>query len=229
MLTLPTSTQPLRTRSELQLLFSRDQRLSEAHFTALIQALLNKEDDQFHGAWNRGTYSLDAVVFYDGHLWKAISSEYDLQLVSVSLGIVAEVETTYHERIFDRAGTQVSDREDFLSNQSFQSLRQALQAAQCAPSLNKQIKSDLVQQIATSIDYPTRTKICSDEAPSLDSADWMSETASQLDKVKRDLEKIQAALGQCKQGLAFLTLGFVAIVAWWLLAGVFHWLTQVWG
>ena len=84
MLTLSTTSQPLRSRSELQLLFARDQRLSEAHFAALIQSLLNKEDDQFYGVWKRGTYPLNAVVFHGGHLWKAISSEYDLCLVSLS-------------------------------------------------------------------------------------------------------------------------------------------------
>ena len=60
----------LRSRTELKQLFQNDSRLSEQHFIALIDALLNKRDDKFHGVWQPGrTYCPGDVVIYDGALW----------------------------------------------------------------------------------------------------------------------------------------------------------------
>ncbi|NJP11789.1 MAG: carbohydrate-binding protein [Cyanobacteria bacterium CRU_2_1] len=61
----------LRKRNELKSLFKNKSRLSEAHFAELIDAMLNKRDDQFHGVWKPGqTYQKGDVVYYDRALWE---------------------------------------------------------------------------------------------------------------------------------------------------------------
>lgn len=60
----------LRNRNELKSLFKNNRRLSESDFVELIDSMLNKRDDQFHGAWKPGhTYRPGDVVIYGGALW----------------------------------------------------------------------------------------------------------------------------------------------------------------
>ena len=93
--------------------------------------------------------------------------------------------------------------------------------------LNKQVKSDLICQIAAHINYPLKTAICSEEPPSLAAVDWMSETATELTTLHHQLKDIKTELAQYKQGLAFLSIGFAGIVVWWLLSGLYHAVAQL--
>lgn len=71
MLALNQNTMILRSRNELKSLFKSKSHLSEAHFAALIESMLNKRDDQFHGVWKPGrTYRKGDVVIYHGALWE---------------------------------------------------------------------------------------------------------------------------------------------------------------
>lgn len=71
MLALNPNSLILRSRNELKSLFKAKSRLSEAHFAALIESMLNKRDDQFHGVWKPGrTYRKGDVVIYQGALWE---------------------------------------------------------------------------------------------------------------------------------------------------------------
>ncbi|MUG97766.1 carbohydrate-binding protein [Scytonema sp. UIC 10036] len=61
----------LRKRNELKSLFRNKSRLSETYFAELIDSMLNKRDDQFHGIWKPGqTYQKGDVVYYDCALWE---------------------------------------------------------------------------------------------------------------------------------------------------------------
>ncbi|MBD1848315.1 tail fiber domain-containing protein [Cyanobacteria bacterium FACHB-63] len=63
----------LRSRNELKSLFKTKSHLSEASFAALIESMLNKRDDQFHGVWRPGrTYRPGDVVIYNSALWEMI-------------------------------------------------------------------------------------------------------------------------------------------------------------
>ena len=71
MLTLDSDTMILRNRNELKSVFKNDRFLSEKQFADLINSMLNKRDDQFHGLWKPGqTYRLGDVVIYQGALWE---------------------------------------------------------------------------------------------------------------------------------------------------------------
>ncbi|HEY9619689.1 MAG TPA: tail fiber domain-containing protein [Crinalium sp.] len=71
MLALNQNTMILRSRNELKSLFKAKSHLSETHFAALIESMLNKRDDQFHGVWKPGrTYRKGDVVIYQGALWE---------------------------------------------------------------------------------------------------------------------------------------------------------------
>jgi hypothetical protein len=71
MFALNTNATILRNRNELKSLFKNNRQLSESHFAALIESMLNKRDDQFHGVWKAGrTYRLGDVVIYQGALWE---------------------------------------------------------------------------------------------------------------------------------------------------------------
>jgi len=64
----------LRKRNELKSFFKQNSRLSEANFAALIDSMLNKRDDQFHGIWKPGqTYRNGDVVVYQGALWELVA------------------------------------------------------------------------------------------------------------------------------------------------------------
>lgn len=64
----------LRSRNELKSLFKTKSHLSEASFAVLIESMLNKRDDQFHGVWRSGrTYRPGDVVIYNSALWKMIA------------------------------------------------------------------------------------------------------------------------------------------------------------
>jgi hypothetical protein len=66
----PAAEAMLRNRNELKSLFKNNSRLSETHFAQLIDSMLNKRDDQFHGVWKPGrTYRPGDVVIYGGALW----------------------------------------------------------------------------------------------------------------------------------------------------------------
>jgi hypothetical protein len=68
------NTMILRNRDELKSLFKNSSRLSEAHFAALIESMLNKRDDQFHGVWKPGqTYRTGDVVIWQGALWEMVA------------------------------------------------------------------------------------------------------------------------------------------------------------
>jgi hypothetical protein len=71
MFAINTNTMILKSRNELKSLFKAKSHLSEAHFAALIESMLNKRDDQFHGIWKPGrTYRKGDVVIYRGSLWE---------------------------------------------------------------------------------------------------------------------------------------------------------------
>ncbi|MFK8185245.1 MAG: hypothetical protein AB8B99_17875 [Phormidesmis sp.] len=58
-------------RERIQNLFGNDQQLSSAHFAVLIESLLNRRDDKFHGAWKSGrAYQPGDVVHYERKLWE---------------------------------------------------------------------------------------------------------------------------------------------------------------
>jgi len=62
---------PLRNRNELKSFFQVKSHLSSAHFAELIESMLNKREDQFHGIWKAGqTYRHGDVVIYQGSLWE---------------------------------------------------------------------------------------------------------------------------------------------------------------
>jgi len=66
----PAKAMRLRSRTELKSLFQNNRRLSEQDFIALIDAMLNKRDDQFHGVWKSGrTYQPGDLVIHAGSLW----------------------------------------------------------------------------------------------------------------------------------------------------------------
>jgi hypothetical protein len=66
----PAKAMLLRSRNELKQHFQNNSRLSAEHFKELIDSMLNKRDDQFHGVWKSGrTYQPGDVVIYDGSLW----------------------------------------------------------------------------------------------------------------------------------------------------------------
>ncbi|MBD2166893.1 carbohydrate-binding protein [Calothrix sp. FACHB-156] len=71
MFTVSNDANVLRSRNELKSLFKNKSRLSEDHFKDLINSMLNKHDDQFHGLWQEGkTYRKGDVVYYQGALWE---------------------------------------------------------------------------------------------------------------------------------------------------------------
>ena len=64
----------LRNRNELKSLFKNNSKLSEEHFAALIESLLNKCEDKFYGVWKAGqSYRKGDVVIYQGALWEMTS------------------------------------------------------------------------------------------------------------------------------------------------------------
>ncbi len=74
MFTLKPNTMILKNRNELKSLFKNKSRLSEVHFAALIESVLNKREDQFHGVWQSDrTYRKGDVVIHQGTLWEMIS------------------------------------------------------------------------------------------------------------------------------------------------------------
>jgi hypothetical protein len=74
-MTTKTSTKP-KGRDELKLYFSNDRQLSASYFAELIDSMLNRRDDQFHGNWQEGrTYRQGDVVIYEGRLWQRIAKE----------------------------------------------------------------------------------------------------------------------------------------------------------
>ena len=76
MLTLNSDTMILRNRNELKTLFKNDRFLSEKQFADLIDSMLNKHDDQFHGLWKPGqTYHPGDVVIYQGAFWEMNAPE----------------------------------------------------------------------------------------------------------------------------------------------------------
>jgi hypothetical protein len=71
MATISTDSMTLKNRTELKSLFKNKSYLSASHFAELIDSLLNKRDDQFHGVWKPGqTYQKGDVVYYEGALWE---------------------------------------------------------------------------------------------------------------------------------------------------------------
>ncbi|MFN6570940.1 carbohydrate-binding protein [Dendronalium sp. ChiSLP03b] len=71
MFTISNDANVLRNRNELKSLFKNKSRLSETHFAELINSMLNKQDDRFHGLWQEGrTYRKGDVVYYQGALWE---------------------------------------------------------------------------------------------------------------------------------------------------------------
>jgi hypothetical protein len=57
-------------RNELKSYFKHNSRLSEDNFAQLIDSMLNKRDDKFHGLWRPGrTYCPGDVVLYHESLW----------------------------------------------------------------------------------------------------------------------------------------------------------------
>lgn len=75
MLTTVNSTN-VKGRLELRSLFRNKSQLSESHFAELINSVLNKRDDRFYGAWQRGqTYRKGDVVYYDRALWELQADE----------------------------------------------------------------------------------------------------------------------------------------------------------
>lgn len=57
-------------RNELKSYFQNNSRLSADDFVRLIDSMLNKRDDKFHGLWRPGrTYCPGDVVLYDESLW----------------------------------------------------------------------------------------------------------------------------------------------------------------
>lgn len=57
-------------RNELKSYFQNNSRLSADDFVRLIDSMLNKRDDKFHGLWRSGrTYCPGDVVLYDESLW----------------------------------------------------------------------------------------------------------------------------------------------------------------
>lgn len=66
----------LKNRNELKSLFQNNTHLSASHFAELINSLLNKRDDKFHGVWKPGqTYQKEDVVYYKGALWEMIADQ----------------------------------------------------------------------------------------------------------------------------------------------------------
>lgn len=79
-LSKPVNAMSLVSRRELKSYFQNNSRLSAEAFEMLIDSLLNKRDDQFHGVWRSGrTYCPGDVVIYNGSLW--IMSK-DMQICS---------------------------------------------------------------------------------------------------------------------------------------------------
>lgn len=69
-LTNPSETMRSISRNELKSYFQNNSRLSADDFARLIDSLLNKRDDKFHGLWRPGrTYCPGDVVLYDESLW----------------------------------------------------------------------------------------------------------------------------------------------------------------
>ncbi len=66
----------LRNRIELKSFFKNDRFLAEEHFADLIDSMLNKRKDQFHGIWRPGqTYRKDDVVIHKFRLWVVIADD----------------------------------------------------------------------------------------------------------------------------------------------------------
>ncbi|MDZ7962278.1 MAG: carbohydrate-binding protein [Aulosira sp. DedQUE10] len=75
MFTISNDTNIARSRNELKSFFKNKSHLSETHFAELINSMLNKRDDQFHGLWQEGkTYRQGDVVYYQGALWEMQST-----------------------------------------------------------------------------------------------------------------------------------------------------------
>lgn len=69
-LTNPSETMRSISRNELKSYFQNNSRLSADDFVRLIDSMLNKRDDKFHGLWRPGrTYCPGDVVLYDESLW----------------------------------------------------------------------------------------------------------------------------------------------------------------
>lgn len=69
-LTNPSETMRSISRNELKSYFQNNSRLSADDFARLIDSMLNKRDDKFHGLWRPGrTYCPGDVVLYDESLW----------------------------------------------------------------------------------------------------------------------------------------------------------------
>lgn len=74
MVSISADNMTLKNRTHLKNLFKNKTHLSESHFAELIESVLNKRDDKFHGVWKAGqTYKKDDVVYYEGALWKMIA------------------------------------------------------------------------------------------------------------------------------------------------------------
>ena len=63
-------------RIELEDDFSQGNKIGQAEFHDLIQSVLNKRDDQFHGKWRSGVvYQSGDVVIYKHELWQVTGDE----------------------------------------------------------------------------------------------------------------------------------------------------------
>lgn len=57
-------------RNQLKSRFTNKSHLSEAHFEELINSVLNKRDDRFHGLWQSGKkYQPGDLVYFNKKLW----------------------------------------------------------------------------------------------------------------------------------------------------------------
>ena len=74
-MTIPNPNNP-KGRDELKSFFPAKTILSQEHFIALIESMLNKRDDKFYGIWKPGiTYRREEVVIYEKTLWEMIAKD----------------------------------------------------------------------------------------------------------------------------------------------------------
>jgi Chaperone of endosialidase len=125
---------PLRNRNELKSFFQASRKLSAADFAELIESMLNKRDDQFHGIWKAGqTYRQNDVVIYDSELWQMIAegeicsknappSNQNPQWKSLTIEDddweVVPNDNVMWAKVFDRVGIGIGSHQDNAGGQS---------------------------------------------------------------------------------------------------------------
>lgn len=133
----------LRNRNELKSLFKNKSHLSETHFAVLIESMLNKSDDQFHGRWKAGRlYRQGDVVIHAGALWEMTTS------TEICSHDAPETDPLNWASLMQAVQDLMAEREQ---------MRQEIQALQTELMAYQQQTNDLLQHLTNRIEQLEQT------------------------------------------------------------------------